>query len=379
MSKNIQIAALVPYKIFPAKMGGEKGVALFYNALGELLPVIIISTKNNVLPPAFNARFIPALGNSILRYINPILFFRIKRILQKNQVTHLIIEHPYFGWLGILLKIFTPVCLAVHSHNIEATRFRSTGRWWWRVLWQYEKYTHRSADINFFITDEDRQFAISNFKLAAHRCFTITYGFDLKSIPSREEKAAAKKQLQEKYNLSPAENILLFNGSLHYKPNLDALDNILGHINPILLLHKNFKYRIIICGKNLPEAYNDLKNYKESNIIFAGFVPDINMYFYGADIFINPVTDGGGIKTKLVESLGSDLSCVSTLSGAFGVPAAVVKNKMITVPDGDWQQFAQAIQAINVTENTPTAFFNHFYWGNIAEKAAVVLKANCKR
>jgi hypothetical protein len=176
------------------------------------------------------------------------------------------------------------------------------------------------------------------------------------------------------YQIPATEKILLFNGTLGYKPNLDALDHILHKINPLLLADKNFAYKIIICGNKLPAAYNGLFNYKVKNIIYAGFVDDINLYFKGADIFINPVIDGGGIKTKVVEALGYNCSVVSTESGAIGIPLEITDDKMKIVPDADWESFASEVMRINSDKQTPAAFFEHFYWGHIAERAANVIK-----
>ncbi|MBK9485754.1 MAG: glycosyltransferase family 4 protein [Chitinophagaceae bacterium] len=161
----------------------------------------------------------------------------------------------------------------------------------------------------------------------------------------------------------------LFNGTLGYKPNLDALDVILEKINPILLADKNFRYKIIICGNKLPAACNGLVDYKERNIIYAGFVDDINLYFKGSDIFINPVIDGGGIKTKVVEALGYNLSVISTQSGAIGIPDTITGNKMKIVADNDWGTFTTLIKTIDPADTIPPTYFSHFYWGNIAEKA----------
>lgn len=94
--------------------------------------------KNNESPGNLKAEFLPVLGKSRFRYINPFLFFSIRKIIREKS-THLLIEHPYYGWLGILLQLFCRVKLIVHSHNIEATRFKSTGKWWWGILWNYEK------------------------------------------------------------------------------------------------------------------------------------------------------------------------------------------------------------------------------------------------
>ena len=149
---------------------------------------------------------------------------------------------------------------------------------------------------------------------------------------------------------------------------------ILNTINPALQKRAGFTYRIIICGKNLPENLAELKAYRDQHIIYAGFVDDITVYFKGCDLFINPVTDGGGIKTKLVEALGYNISCISTKSGAIGIPEAITGKKMVLTGDTDWEPFTNAIIDIKTQENIPNAFYNHFYWGNIADKAASVLK-----
>ena len=354
-------------------MGGQKGIAFFYQYLSRLLPVTMISTGNNEIPAGLDATFLPVLSNSRLRYINPFLFFKIRRILIQNKSTHFILEHPYYGWLGVLLKKFCPVSLIIHSHNIEALRFKSTGRWWWKLLWQYEKWVHKNADTNFFITDEDREFALKHFFLDPERCHTITYGFEISDPPLAAEKQESKKKLQGLHHIADGEKILLFNGTLDYKPNQDAVDLILQTINPLLISNAALKYKIIICGKGLPAAYAELKEYADKNIIYAGFVDDINIYFKGADLFINPVIDGGGIKTKLVEALGYGLSVVSTKSGAIGVPQSITGNKLHTVADSDWQAFSEAIYQADTTANIPTAFFDHFYWGKIAEKVKQVI------
>ncbi len=139
------------------------------------------------------------------------------------------------------------------------------------------------------------------------------------------------------------------------------------------MAREGFFYKIIICGKGLPAHYQKLAGYSGKNIIYAGFVDDINIYFKGADIFINPVTDGGGIKTKVVEALGFNLSVISTESGAIGLPSSVTGRKLTRIKDGDWNSFAQAITAVDSNDNIPQSFFEHFFWGNIAKKVKAVI------
>ena len=110
------------------------------------------------------------------------------------------------------------------------------------------------------------------------------------------------------------------------------------------------------------------------NIIYAGFVDDINIYFKGVDIFINPVTDGGGIKTKLVEALGYDMNVVSTVNGAIGVDADICNGKLLLCKNEDWQGFAdKMLEAIQINQSIGKEFFDYFYWDNIAKKAAEIV------
>ncbi len=354
-------------------MGGQKGIAFFYDYLSKYIKVTCVTTKANDISAVSDYTVLNILSNNILRYINIFYFFTLRKIILEKKLTHLVIEHPYYGWLGLLLKWFCKVKLIVHSHNIESVRFKSTGRWWWRILWLYEKFVHQKADHNFFIHEDDRNFAIANYKLIPEKCATITYGFELQKPPAPEEKAQAKKALCKLHQVDSDTKLLLFNGTLDYKPNQDALDIILKEINPILFAEKQFKYKIIICGRGLPTKYDDLKNYASKNILYAGFVDDINIYFKGSDIFINPVTDGGGIKTKVVEALGYDLSVVSTYSGATGIPVEITGNKMKLTADKDWNEFAGKIIHTDTNLIIPSIYFEHFYWGNIAKKAAAFI------
>lgn len=373
MEKAVKVLSLVSYKFLPPDMGGQKGIAFFNRFLAGKVGLLCVTVKENRETAGEGYPVKKILSNSRLRYINPFYFFLLKRIARKENITHLIIEHPYYGWLGMLLKWFCRLKLVVHSHNIEALRFKTMNKWWWGILWNYEKFTHRRSDLSFFIHDDDRNYAIKHFRLAPEKCATITYGFEHPGLPSPGEKASARKFICGMHGIDPSEKILLFNGTLGYRPNLDALDIILHKINPLLLETAGFGYKIIICGNKLPAEYAGLVHYKDRNILYAGFVSDINPYFKGADIFINPVIDGGGIKTKLVEALGYGLSVVSAKSGATGIPPAVASGKMMVVADNDWKAFAGGVISMDTKTATPPEFFTHFYWGNIAAKASTAI------
>lgn len=368
------IVSIIPYKILPARLGGEKGIALFNEYLGRLVPITGISTKNNDITAAKNYKVLNILSNSRWRYANFFLYFTIRRIIHDHQATHLIIEHPYYGWLAWLLKKNLPVTWIVHSHNIEYMRSRSIGRWWWKALKWYEVWVYRKADIIFFISEDDMTHAITRLGVKSNKSYSITYGVERDSIPPDIE--TSRETIRQQYKIEKDERILLFNGALYHHSNYDALTVILEKVNPALL-KKKIKYKIIVCGKGLPDSFQKLKGYKDQNVIYAGFVDDIDIYFKAAHIFLNPITSGGGVKTKAIEAIAMNCTVISTESGAMGLKRTACGNKLHVVEDHDWSAFTQRLlETIPEETLTQPAFYDYYYWGSIASKVAAIINSN---
>ena len=371
---NKRITSIVPYKILPAQLGGEKGIALFNEYLGEIIPITAIATKNNNPSFARNYKLRNTLSNRKFKYVNPLLYFKLRRIIRQTKATHLLIEHPYFGWLAWLLKWSLPITFVVHSHNIEYMRSKSIGRWWWKALKWYEQWVYKKADIVFFISEDDKKHAIEVLKTDSKKSHAITFGVEIKETPTDIE--ICKQRIRALYNIDSETKILLFNGALYHHTNYDALSAILELINPVLL-QQDIPYRIIVCVKGLPEFFNELKDYRDKNIIYAGFVDDITIYFKAADIFLNPIISGGGVKTKAIEAIAMNCTVISTTIGALGLVRKVCGDKLQVVEDKDWKSFAeQTIGHMKKNESTPASFYGYYYWGNIAKKVADILDTN---
>jgi polysaccharide biosynthesis protein PslH len=359
------VVSIVPYKFLPPKIGGQKGIAFFNQYFSRHVQLICLTIKTNDNQYAKGYETIPVFSASRLRYLNLFIVFKLKRLLQKRKATHVLIEHPYLGWLGILLKKLTNTKLVVHSHNIEGLRFKTIGKWWWKLLWRYERFTHRHADFNFFIHEEDRKYAIESFGLDSAKCIVITYGIEIDSIPSEGEVQKAKDYVRKRHNIQSTEKIVLFAGSFNYKPNCDAFEYIDKTLAP-LLEKKDFPCKFLVCGPWL-----DTNLLTHSDVIITGFVQDISVYFKAADVFVNPTFDGGGIKTKLVEALGYNTNAVSTINGATGVDPNLCNGKLFIEKDSNDEAFANdIIAASNFRADIPPEYYQHFYWGYSTKKAA---------
>jgi glycosyltransferase involved in cell wall biosynthesis len=138
---------------------------------------------------------------------------------------------------------------------------------------------------------------------------------------------------------------------------------------------KGIPYQILVAGKGLPE---DIQQRIEStpNVIYTGFLPDIDNFINACDVMLNPVLQGGGIKTKAVEALGYNKNVVSCFSGAAGLIREACGSNLLVSADNDWDTYAEdVVRAINMKPDIPQLFYQTYYWGNIAQKMLGIMQA----
>ena len=100
------------------------------------------------------------------------------------------------------------------------------------------------------------------------------------------------------------------------------------------------------------------------------------MYYKGCDSFINPVTLGSGLKTKLVEALANNIDIISVESSTLAIDPIYSGKKISLIADYDWDAFVEAMCSLpnNSLENTPVAFYDAFNWEQIIQKALLSLQ-----
>lgn len=367
-----KVLVIAPYAYLPYYSGGQKFIARFLHHLGQKTDLTVISVAESDISLASTYKIIPLLKKSFSRYYDSSLVKKITAVVKERGIDTVIWEHPYYAWLAFRIRKRTGVKTMIHTHNIEYRRFKSTGRWWWPFLKWYEKRCFRKADGIFFISPEDKDFAITKWGIAAFRCFDLPFGVDISEYPG--DRAESRVTVCRKHAIPENEKILLFTGAFNYKPNHDALQTILEEINPRLLSERGLSYKIIICGKGLSENVKNLRKYSSQNIIYAGFVSDIETYYKAADIVLNPVISGGGVKTKVVEAIAFGTTVISTESGAAGMDRNAAGKKLIVVKDSDWEKFGEAIiNNSNAISSSAAGFYNIYSWKKIIQRIIIVL------
>jgi glycosyltransferase involved in cell wall biosynthesis len=367
-----KILTIVPYDVLPANNGGRLGIALFHNELGKICDDQFVSTMGNGDEQNYHFTIHRFLPNKPSRYLPFNFAGRIGALGKKLQCNCIICEHPYMSFTAMVTAQKLRVPWFIHSHNIEAERFRTLGKKWWRILSWYEGYAMRKADGIFFVTTEDAEIAIERYGLDKDKCHITPYGTIKNARPGGH--LAAKALLAQQLDLDASKPWLYFIGDLGYEPNRQAVEYILYKVLPHIS-SQNTASEILVAGKNLSPELQAAITATNNRVRYLGFVPDLEDFLNACDIMINPVLTGGGIKTKAVEALGYNKMLVTTQSGAAGIMPEVCGANMIRVPDGDWKAFADAIAtAATITPAIPDSFYQNYYWGNIAQKAAAILQ-----
>ena len=364
------ILSVVWYKVLPAVFGGQKGIASFSEHLGKHHELTMLCSRDNKgVPSTYEVD--ATLPTGRMQVLLPWNWLRIYRQMRQMSATHLLLEHCYYGIAGILAKSFTGVRLILHEHNIESERFRQMGKWWWPLLFILERQTCRKADLVLFKTKEDMVFAISRFRIASNKCMIVPFGTDRSAIPSREEKASAREIIRERHQIPEGTRIFLFSGTLDYAPNADALEALVTEVIPLLRKKSPQPFKLIACGRIRDRRYHHLTSLRDPDYIFAGEVAEISQYLLGADLFLNPVRGGGGIKVKTMEALSYNLTVISARHSAVGIDESVTGDKLRISPDGDMERFSgDILNSLSGETDLPKEFFKAYGWDSILTPVA---------
>jgi polysaccharide biosynthesis protein PslH len=355
--------SIVWYRVLPPEYGGQKGIAHLNDNLGNKVPLTCLCSRNNAAEDTLPYKVINSLPVSRFQFWNPSARKKILSLIRQQSFTHIIIEHPWHGWLG-KYKQRLGFRFIVHAHNIEHLRMKAKGKLWWRLVKKTEHKAFAAADHILFKTERDKASAIKLFNISPEKCLIVPYG--IKDTEQPAPNMEIKEQLRKKYNIPTGEKLLLFAGTLDYEPNARAVETITHHIIP-LLQKKKFRFRLIICGA-LPEKRIEQLN-AIPQVTATGFVPSINDYMQLADTFINPVMSGSGIQTKNIEAIANGCSVVSTAFAATGLPAYLINKKVFVSPDHDWESFTNnIIKASSLATPVPPVFYDDYNWQNIIDR-----------
>ena len=135
--------------------------------------------------------------------------------------------------------------------------------------------------------------------------------------------------------------VLLYVGTLNWEANVDGLLWFFDEVLPLVLAKQPHVLVKIVGGK--PDQRLLDKAAQIPQVVFTGFVKDLEPLFNEARVSLAPLRFGSGIKVKVLNSMCRGLPIVTTSIGAEGIDARHMQELAITDSASD---MAQAIDTL---------------------------------
>lgn len=362
---NIKVLSVVWYKVLPPKFGGQKAVALFNQELGKLVELVCLCSQANEPDGTESYSVINTLPDGKRQFFNPVVWRQIFLAVKKEKITHLFLEFPYHGIAALMCKWFLGIKLIVRSHNIEYKRFREMGKWWWPLFWCYEGFIFKNSNLIYCISDRDTDKAIVIWGLPPKQVQELPYGISTRQVPDADE---VIDKIRSNHQLKPGEKLLLFAGTLDYEPNADALVDLYEQVLPRLDA-VGYNYQFFVTGRLHKKGFNYLHSLKHPGLHYLGEIDNIEEYMVACDAFVNPVSWGGGVQTKIIDALSLNANIVCFENQKAGL--YWTGEKLFAAKQKDWDGFCQQIKnAASFRQPTGKFVFIFYNWEATAKVIA---------
>lgn len=137
----------------------------------------------------------------------------------------------------------------------------------------------------------------------------------------------------------PDADLIVFTGSINYRPNTDAVDYFNRAMFPQVRRVRP-SARFVVVGQGAPEW---LVRTAPPGVEFTGYVPDIRPYLERAAVVVVPLRSGSGTRLKILEALATARPVVSTTVGCEGL--SVVDGQHVSIVD-EPDQFAREVTSL---------------------------------
>lgn len=247
-----------------------------------------------------------------------ILDEKIKTLQNKHFFSAVMVEYVY---MSKVLKLFgNNVLKIIDTHDVTTDRdlkFKAEGltpSWFFTTKRQEAKGLKR-ADVLIAINQKEASF----FKSIVNKKVIIAQ--------HAQEPIEPREKIRNRYNL-------LFIAS-NNEINQHSIQYFISNIFP-LILAKIPQSKLLLAG-NISQTIH-IEN--QNNIVSMGVVDDLASVYELADIVINPVQFGTGLKIKNIEALAFSKVLVTTSIGAEGLESGT--NKAFLVCDSP-NDFAESV------------------------------------
>ncbi|ABQ91949.1 glycosyltransferase family 4 protein [Roseiflexus sp. RS-1] len=199
----------------------------------------------------------------------------------------------------------------------------------WIKLAHYERRILQICDAVIVVSEEDRK-ALE--RLGGTCRAVVPNGVDT-TFFSRETLTG-----DHRTPLSYAAPVMVFSGTLDFRPNIDAIVWFIEAVLPRIHARRP-DVQLLVVGRRPAPILRRLA--EQGRLILTGEVSDVRPFLAGAAVYIVPMRIGGGIRLKVLEAFALEAPVVSTTLGVEGI--AGLRDGVHCLLADTPQQFADAV------------------------------------
>jgi sugar transferase (PEP-CTERM/EpsH1 system associated) len=264
---------------------------------------------------------------SLSKYTLPEAARELRKLLEGERYDVLICD---FLFCAPIVPWDVPVPKILFAHNVETQiwnrHYQVARNPIWKAVALRESQTMKQAERRYLeladhvltVSEQDKKF-FATF-LPAEKLTVIPTGVDLEYFrPSMN---------------APAENRLVFTGSMDWMPNEDAILYFLEKILPEI--RKETPDTTISVVGRYPTARLRTLASGVGGVEITGTVEDVRPFVWDATVYVVPLRVGGGTRIKIFEAMAMGKPIVSTPVGAEGLRVEHGKNILLAESPKDF-------------------------------------------
>jgi polysaccharide biosynthesis protein PslH len=333
----MKILYLTNKPVFPTVDGGCKAMLNFLNSLLELYDVknltietqkhpfnkslfpdviykkiqtesVYVDTKVSPLK-AFFSLFNKKKSYNISRFHSNAFEVKLSETMS-NDVFHVVVLESIFllPYVDLIRKI-SEAKIVVRTHNVEHQI--------WHQFYEFEVNLLKKMYLKKLANDLKR-YELNHLN-KVDGILTISKAdenyFSTNGVCKSIQTIPVSIKVNETHKTNYDKTDFFFLGSMNWKPNFEAANELLKTIFP-LILEKNPHAKLHIAGSYMTD---EMKNRNCKNVVFHGKVSSVEEFMKNSGILIVPLKMGSGIKVKVVEALSFGVPIVCSDVGVQGI------------------------------------------------------------